>query len=121
MRHFSKKNWFWLIPLAICGVALLVLVTMLLWNWLMPLLFKLPVISYWQAAGLMLLSRLILGFGGHRGGHHLHHRNNLRERWEKMTPEEREKFREHMKMHHRPFWFDMRDADSANPGNEPSR
>lgn len=42
-------------------------VVMLLWNWLLPEIFDLPYISYWQSAGLLLLSKLIFGFGrGHR-------------------------------------------------------
>lgn len=67
-----------------------------LWNWLMPTLFRLPVITFWQAVGLLGLSWLL--FGGWRGFHgggrnRSHWRNRMAERWEKMTPEEREKFR----------------------------
>lgn len=32
-----------------------------LWNWLMPALFHLPAVTFWQAAGLVLLSRLLVG------------------------------------------------------------
>ena len=32
---------------------------MLLWNWLMPTLFNLPEITFWQACGLNLLSTMI--------------------------------------------------------------
>jgi len=32
---------------------------MLLWNWLMPTLFQLPEITFWQACGLQLLSTLL--------------------------------------------------------------
>jgi hypothetical protein len=32
---------------------------MWLWNWLMPELFKLPMIDAWQAAGIILLIRLL--------------------------------------------------------------
>ena len=40
---------------------------MLLWNWLMPSLFGLGVINYWQAFGIIILIRLIFGtLGGHR-------------------------------------------------------
>jgi hypothetical protein len=52
---------------------------MLLWNWLMPLLFGLKVITYWQAFGIVVLSKLLFSGvgGGHRGlhGHHgpFHH------------------------------------------------
>jgi hypothetical protein len=42
------------------------LFVMLLWNWLMPALFNLPVISYWQAVGVIIIARLIFGGGHHR-------------------------------------------------------
>ncbi len=46
---------------------------MLLWNWLMPSLFSLPQINYWQAVGLIVLARLIFGGFGH--GHHSNKRH----------------------------------------------
>lgn len=69
--------------------------TMLLWNWLMPGIFSLPEINFWQAVGLLVLCKIL--FGGIGGGHHGHHghchgdKNKLRERWENMTPEERQR------------------------------
>jgi len=30
-----------------------------LWNWLMPMLFNLPKITYWQSWGMLLLSHLL--------------------------------------------------------------
>lgn len=76
----------------LCG-----LLVMLLWNWLMPTLLQLPAISYWQSVGLLLLCKIL--FGGFGGGHHGHPHghghccdNKLRQRWESMTPEERERF-----------------------------
>jgi len=39
---------------------------MLLWNWLMPTIFGLTTITFWQAAGIVLLARLI--FGGFKHG-----------------------------------------------------
>lgn len=41
------------------------LVVMLLWNWLMPDIFNLPEIGYWQGFGLILLAKILFGFGGH--------------------------------------------------------
>jgi hypothetical protein len=32
---------------------------MWLWNWLMPALFKLPRIDFWQAVGLLVLSHIL--------------------------------------------------------------
>ena len=53
------------------GLALACLVAVLfgvlvqhLWNWLLPALFQLPVITFWQAVGLVLLSRLLFGHVG---------------------------------------------------------
>ena len=68
-----------------------------LWNALLPALFGLKAITFWQAIGLMFLSRFL--FGGFRGraGWPRHWRHRMMERWDQMTPEEREKFREGMK------------------------
>jgi hypothetical protein len=43
-------------------VALIIgLPLMLLWNWLMPTLFGLPFITFWQAVGLNFLSTILFG------------------------------------------------------------
>jgi hypothetical protein len=78
-------------------------VVMSLWNWLMPSLFGWRLINFWQALGLLLLSRIL--FGGFRGrpGAHMYWRRRMMERWEQMTPEEREKFREGMRRGCGPF------------------
>ena len=50
------------------GIAFLVgYVVMRLWNWLMPELFDLPTITYWQAVGVLVLAKIIFGFGGGDG------------------------------------------------------
>ncbi len=33
---------------------------MLLWNWLIPEIFGLPIINFWQAIGLNILSTILL-------------------------------------------------------------
>jgi hypothetical protein len=46
---------------------------MLLWNWLMPLLFGLKAITYWQGFGILVLSKLLFsGMCGHAGHHRKH-------------------------------------------------
>src|SRR6266849_3632332 len=68
-----------------------------LWNILMPSIFAVRAISFWQAVGLLVLSKLL--FGGFRpypgGGPRW--RRRMTERWERMTPEEREKFKQGMR------------------------
>jgi hypothetical protein len=57
---------------ALGGIGLLFLfgwVVMLLWNWLMPEIFGLKRISYWQGWGLLLLSSILFGrMGGSSSG-----------------------------------------------------
>jgi hypothetical protein len=71
-------------------------VVMHLWNWLMPLIFGLHTITFWQGLGLFVLGKILLG-GFHRHGGRPRWGRQMRERWERMTPEERERFREGMK------------------------
>ena len=85
------------IAIAVVAGAAVGLVVMSLWNWLMPALFGLRLITFWQALGLFLLGKLL--FGGFRGrpGCGGHWRKRMKERWELMTPEERERFLQGMK------------------------
>jgi hypothetical protein len=105
MRTTFRKHWYLFIPLIALAFIAFGFITMHLWNWLMPVIFHLPEITFGQTIGLMVLSRLILGgFGGHCGRGHHHCRRDLHEKWEKMTPEEREQFKENIRMH-RPPWM----------------
>ena len=104
MKTMFKKRWYLFIPLILAAFVAFGFGTMYLWNWLMPVLFHLPEITFWQTIGLLILSRLLLGgFKGHHGRGHGHCRRQMHEKWENMTPEEREQFREHIHSH-RPPW-----------------
>jgi hypothetical protein len=85
-------------PLVIAVFALFIYGVMRLWNWLMPELFGLSPLTYWQTLGLLVLAKIIFGFGfgggGGGGESPKFMRRRLIERYEKMTPEEREKFRQ---------------------------
>jgi ABC-type multidrug transport system fused ATPase/permease subunit len=102
MRTFNKRNRFLIAPIFLAALAGIGLITMLLWNNLLPQIFHLPQISYWQAVGLLILSRLLFGFSSHLDGLHNHRMGRIRERWEHMNQQEREEFIKHL--HHRkPF------------------
>lgn len=80
-----------LAPLAILALLLFVFIggeaVMHLWNWLLPGLFGWHLITFWQAVGLLALCRILFGGVGGRGFR--------RSKWRgRMTPEEREKFRQ---------------------------
>ena len=91
-----RKRW-WMFLLAPPAIALFVWifgeVVMHLWNWLLPMLFGWRQITFWQALGILVLCRILFGgFGGH-GHDRGRSRRRWREDWERMSPEERERFR----------------------------
>ena len=94
LLHGLKFALFVVLAIGIAGA-----VVMSLWNWLLPDLFGWNAIGFWQAIGLLVLSRILLGGwrGGRGHGMHMHWRARMMERWERMTPEEREQFRAGMR------------------------
>lgn len=97
MRSFrarrASKIVFIALVLVPVGLAVFSFIVMRLWNWLVPPVFGWHTINFWQALGIFVLSKIL--FGGFRGGR-MHGRGRMMERWEEMTPEEREKFRKGM-------------------------
>jgi len=89
-------------------ISLVALVVMLLWNWLIPAIFiGGPMITYWQALGLMVLAKIL--FGGFKPHGHPYcssvkkdqWKEKLRERMNQMDPEKRKNFmhRMHARFH----------------------
>jgi hypothetical protein len=84
-------------PLAILGLLAFMAIggelVRLLWNWLLPPLFGWREVTFWQALGLLALCRILFGrWGGHgRSGWSLRRQGR---RWDRMTPEERERMRQ---------------------------
>jgi hypothetical protein len=100
-HNMRKRKWIAIIFLAPLGIALFIWIggelVLHLWNWLVPTLFGWRQITFWQAFGLLALCRILFGgLGGHGPRSNIRRRMNERmdERWERMTPEEREKFRQ---------------------------
>jgi hypothetical protein len=97
-----RRRLLFIAPAAIAGLLAFAAiggeVVKVLWNWLLPPLFGLPSVTFWQALGLLALSRILFGgFGLHGSGRHSGMRGRLKERWEHMTPEEREHLRQRMR------------------------
>ena len=98
-----KRGWK-IIGCVILGalfVIAITYVTMLLWNWLVPVLFNGPVIHYWQAFGLLVLSKILFsgkgGWGNHYRGCDSHRAHAWKNKLSSMTPEEREAFKKKLK------------------------
>ena len=113
MRQFRFALF--LFPIFLLSLA--ALVAMGLWNWLMPALFGLTIITFLQALGLILLAKLLFGsvggrlferFGargrmmcvpagmgygcGSHGASGEQWKEYLQERWQKSNPEQKEEF-----------------------------
>src|SRR5262249_28754479 len=95
-----KRKWYYFAPLAILGMLLFAFLggqlALHLWNWLMPPLFGLHPLAFWQALGLLALCRILFGHHGWRPGHY-GWRDRMKHRCGNMTPEDREKFRQAMR------------------------
>jgi hypothetical protein len=100
MHRHSKKFKLFFIPVAVTALGFLV---MLLWNSFVPEVFNIGKITFWQALGLFILTRIL--FGGYFRGFRDHHdlRHEWRNKWEKMSPEERKAFIEKTRFGFRHF------------------
>jgi hypothetical protein len=95
------KYIFWPFLFVVMAAGLTAAV-MLLWNWLMPAIFDLREISFWEALGILVLSKIL--FGGHwgkrgrcgcGGGHSSHGwKDKFKSKWAHMSEEDRKKWEE---------------------------
>ena len=103
MRRHRMSRALKFFVLAVLAVAVLSIVVMSLWNWLMPAIFGSRLITFWQALGLLVLARILFGRFGGGPGRRMHWRRRMMERWNQMTPEERGKFAQGLRGQCRPF------------------
>ena len=114
-----RTKFILLSPLFLTGFLLLIAlggeIVRRLWNWLLPALFGVSEITFWQALGLLALSRILVGGFGLGGGSHDRSQrrkcasnrfsdriadrvaDRVAERVERMTPEQRERFRQRLR------------------------
>jgi len=94
----KKSRIFWHILAFVAVFAIGIAVVMLLWNALIPAIIGWSAINYWQAAGLMILSRLLFSGFGRRHWHgqdwRKRHKDHdlLHDKLRGMTKEEKREF-----------------------------
>lgn len=96
----GRKSWKFAKVLVVAAAACVVLgfAVKLLWNWLMPSIFGLHAITYWQALGLLLLGKLLFGgFHRHGGRDPRSWKWRMEQKMARMSPEDRERFRAEMR------------------------
>lgn len=102
-----RRKWYFIAPAALLAMVAFIFiggeVVKLLWNWLVPSILGWRGITFWEAVGLLALCRILFGgFGRHGGGDRSYVRGRIADRiadrvgdrWDRMTPDERERFRQ---------------------------
>jgi Ca2+/H+ antiporter, TMEM165/GDT1 family len=116
-----KKLWIkkGLMILIFGSIAILVFgfVVMSLWNNILPAVIGVKTITFLQALGILVLSKILFGGFSGRGGRWRGSqawKEKMKQRWDKMTPEEREKFKNECKSRWGGRWggFDKTDSQT---------
>lgn len=94
MKKFWIKKGLMFLILFIAAVFLFGGVVMGLWNAILPAVLGVKAITFMQALGILLLSKILFGgFGGRRWGGSPQWKQKMKQRWDNMTPDERENFK----------------------------
>jgi len=96
------KRGFWVrkiamgVVFAAAAILLFGFIVMNLWNAILPAVIHVSAISFWQAVGLLVLSKILFGGfrGGWGGGPRGRWKERMQDKWKNMTPEEREQFKQ---------------------------
>lgn len=99
------KRGFWvrkIVMILLCATAAVLLfgfIVMSLWNAILPAVLHVSAISFWQAVGLLVLSKILFGGfrGGWGGGAKARWRERMQDKWKNMTPEQREQFKQQLR------------------------
>jgi len=104
-RRFCTSRFYFRFPLMVIGLFAVSGIVMYLWNAIVPsICSSLTALSYWQAMGLFVLSRILFGGFHCRGHHHDHHGHRhaqfvgkFKEKLMEMNEEERQQFKNQWK------------------------
>lgn len=115
-RRFRAK-----IPVMIlCGIGIFFLfgfLVMTLWNAILPAVTSAKAINLWQSMGLLLLAKILFGgFGGRWSSRKRMWRERMHQKWQNMTPEERQKFKEEWR--NRCNWRERWKQEPQEPGQQ---
>jgi len=94
------KRFIFFVPLIIALIFVMGFVIQYLWNALLPEIIGVGTVTYWQAMGILLLSKIL--FGGFSGGKDKKSKkrnckkskiSDLKEKWNQLDDEQKEKIK----------------------------
>ena len=96
MKKFWFKKGLMFVAFFIIAIVFFGALVMAIWNAILPAVLGVKTITFFQALGILLLSKIFFGgfnggCGRHRGGPDWKHK--MKDKWNTMTPEEREKLK----------------------------
>ncbi len=97
MKRFRVAKIIGIAIIGIAAIGLFVFIVMSLWNGILVSVLGVKAITFWQAFGILVLSKILFGGFSKGCGHHRSHfgwNKKMKEKWEKMSPEEREEFKQ---------------------------
>lgn len=124
----KRRFWFGkaVMILIFCTAFVMVFsfIVMSIWNAVLPAVLGVKAITFWQALGILVLSKILFsGFGGwrHKREHLKNHwKHRMQEKWSGMTPEERQRFADKWKSRCGEWKnpFEKEQAGTEKPGTE---
>lgn len=114
MKKFWFKKAIMFLLIFAAAVTAFGFVVMGLWNAILPAVLGVKAITFWQAMGILVLSKILFGGFRGRGGWKGHAwKEKMKQRWDTMTPEEREKFKAEWKNRCGGRWGIRKENDTA--------
>lgn len=100
-ERMGKGRFVFIPVMVVAFMALITYIIMTLWNNILPEVIHVETITFWQAAGIFILCKLLFGFGGMGGPGKgaAFRKRRLQEKMKNMSPEELEQFKQRMSEH----------------------
>jgi hypothetical protein len=99
MKRFWFKKGLMFFFFFIAATLLFTAIVMGLWNAILTAVLGVKLITFSQALGILILSKIL--FGGFRGGWHgkrgQEWKQRMKDKWESMSPDQREQFKDEWK------------------------
>ncbi|TDH26224.1 hypothetical protein EXU57_12100 [Segetibacter sp. 3557_3] len=94
-QSFWRRKVAGFILVALAAILLLSFVVMSLWNGVLVKVVPVSPVSFGQALGIFVLSKILFsGFKGRGWGNRGRWSQQLKDKWQMMTPEEQQKFKQ---------------------------